>query len=165
MSSVACNQSSVICTRCRIHRQTISLIPFKILYKSLVLPLLEYGSVLFDNCTLYLKQRLENFQTQTAVVCTCTCVFRNTSYNRLLEELGWNTLDERRKLTRLNIFCKMNHEYRPCEANDPCSDCKSKVGVPRYLTGIARLVHVFDLNLTTQILIFPCKTCSVSATK
>ncbi len=24
------------------------------------------------------------------------------------------------------------------------------------LTGIARLVDVFDLNLTTQILIFPC---------
>ncbi len=33
------------------------------------------------------------------------------------------------------------------------------------LTGIARLVHVFDLNLTTQILIFPCWTCSLSSTK
>ncbi len=27
---------------------------------------------------------------------------------------------------------------------------------PSVLTGIARLIHVFDLNLTTQILIFPC---------
>ncbi len=33
------------------------------------------------------------------------------------------------------------------------------------LTGIARLVHVNDLNLTTQILTFPCQTCSVYAMK
>ena len=30
------------------------------------------------------------------------------------------------------------------------------------LTGIVRLFHVFDPNLMTQILISPCKTCSVS---
>ncbi len=57
------------------------------LYESLVLPLLEYGSVLFDNCTMYLKQRLESFHRQAAVV--CTCAFRNTSYNKLLHEFGW----------------------------------------------------------------------------
>ena len=28
--------------------------------------------------------------------------------------------------------------------------------IKKTLTGIARLVHVFDLDLTTQILIFPC---------
>ncbi len=33
------------------------------------------------------------------------------------------------------------------------------------LTGIAGLVHVKDLNLMTQILIFPCQTCSVYAMK
>ncbi len=33
------------------------------------------------------------------------------------------------------------------------------------LTGIARLVHVNDLNLMTQILTFPCQTCSVYARK
>ena len=32
------------------------------LYKALVLPILEYGNVLFDNCTLYLKQRLKIFK-------------------------------------------------------------------------------------------------------
>ncbi len=35
-----------------------------ILYKSLILPVLEYGNILYDNCTLYLKQRLENIQRQ-----------------------------------------------------------------------------------------------------
>ncbi len=30
------------------------------------------------------------------------------------------------------------------------------INISQFLTGIARLVHVFDLNLTTQILIFQC---------
>ncbi len=34
-----------------------------------------------------------------------------------------------------------------------------------YLTSIAGLIHVNDLNLTTQILVFPCQTCSVYAMK
>ncbi len=33
------------------------------------------------------------------------------------------------------------------------------------LTSIAGLVHVNDLDLTTQILVFPCQTCSVYAIK
>ena len=33
------------------------------------------------------------------------------------------------------------------------------------LTSIAGLVHVNDLNLTTQILVFPCQTCLVYAMK
>ena len=33
------------------------------------------------------------------------------------------------------------------------------------LTSIAGLVHVNDLNCTTQILVFPCQTCSVYALK
>ena len=28
-----------------------------------------------------------------------------------------------------------------------------------YLTSIAGLIHVFDLDLMTQIFIFPCQTC------
>ena len=72
------------------------------LYNALVLPLLEYGGIIFDNCTLYLKQRLESIHRRGAVI--CTCAFRNTSYERLLGELGWNTLDERRKLARLSLF-------------------------------------------------------------
>ncbi len=78
------------------------------LYNALVLPLLEYGGMVFDNCTLYLKQRLESIHRKGTIV--CTCAFRNTSYNKLLDELGWNTLDERRKLARLSLFYKMQHD-------------------------------------------------------
>ncbi len=72
---------------------------------------------------------MESLQRQAAVV--CTCAFRNTSYERLLDELGWNTLDERRKLSRLGLFYKMSH--KPCTGNDICTDCRNKVGVPEYL--------------------------------
>ena len=99
------------------------------LYNALVLPILEYGGVIFDNCTLYLKQRLESLHRRAAIV--CTCAFRITSYERLLGELGWNTLDQRRKLARLSLFYKMCH--KTCDENDMCTDCRNKVGVPDYL--------------------------------
>ena len=40
------------------------------LYKSLVLPIVEYGSVLFDNCSAALKLRLERLHRNAAVVIT-----------------------------------------------------------------------------------------------
>ena len=38
------------------------------LYNALVLPVLEYGGVIFDNCTLYLKQRMESIQRRAAII-------------------------------------------------------------------------------------------------
>ncbi len=57
------------------------------LYKSLVLPLVEYGSVLFDNCSAALKLRLDRLHRHAV-----TGAFKNTSFARLLSELGWNSL-------------------------------------------------------------------------
>ncbi len=99
------------------------------LYNALVLPILEYGGLIFDNCTLYLKQRLESIHRRGAII--CTCAFRNTSYKRLLGELGWNTLDERRKFARLSLFYKMSH--KPCVGNDICTDCSNNIRAPDYL--------------------------------
>ena len=102
------------------------------LYNSLVLPLLEYGHVIFDNCTLYLKQRLESLHRQAAIV--CTCAFRITSYNKLLEELGWNTLKQRRKFARMSLFYKMQH--KTCTGDNICTDCENGIGVPPYLKNL-----------------------------
>ena len=55
------------------------------LYKALVLPIVEYGSVLFDNCSALLKQRLKRLHRNAAVI--VTGAFKNTRYNRLLNEL------------------------------------------------------------------------------
>ncbi len=75
------------------------------LYKSLVLPLVEYGCVLFDNCSAALKLRLERLHRHAAVI--VTGAFKNTSFARLLSELGWDSLDDRRKLARLSLYKKM----------------------------------------------------------
>ncbi len=63
------------------------------LYNALVLPVIEYGSILYDNCSFVLSQRLERLHRQAAVV--VTRAFRNASYIRLLDELGWANLENR----------------------------------------------------------------------
>ncbi len=72
------------------------------LYQSLILPVLEYGSVLYDNCTTILVNRLEQIQRRAAVI--CTGAFRITSYSRLLDELGWNSLVDRRAICQGDFY-------------------------------------------------------------
>ena len=71
---------------------------------------------------------MESIQRRGAII--YTCAFRNTSYEKLLGELGWNSLDQRRKLSRLNLFYKMTHK---CKEGVPCTDCNNGIGVPNYL--------------------------------
>ncbi len=53
---------------------------------------------------------------------------KNTSFARLLSELGWDSLDERRTLARLSLYKKMvisSHAHKDNRADD--------VLVPEYL--------------------------------
>ena len=77
----------------------------------MIRPILEYGSVLFDNCSLYMKQRLENLQKRAATA--CTGAFVRTSYDSLMFELGWDTLDKRRKYLRLSLYNKIKIGLAP----------------------------------------------------
>ena len=81
------------------------------LYLSMVRPILDYGSVVLDNMKLYLKQRLESIQRRAAVI--CTDAFARTPTINLLKELGWSSLDDRRKYLRLSIFNKMVNKKAP----------------------------------------------------
>ncbi len=101
------------------------------LYKALVLPVVEYGSILYDNCSFLLSQRLERLHRQAAVV--VTGAFKNTSYVKLLTELGWENLENRRKLARLSLFKKMVIS-RSASKTDP--NDSSKLLVPEYLFNL-----------------------------
>ncbi len=101
------------------------------LYKALVLPVVEYGSILYDNCSFFLSQRLERLHRQAAVV--VTGAFKNTSYVKLLTELGWENLESRRKLARLSLFKKMTIS-RGAFKSDPTD--RSKLLVPEYLFNL-----------------------------
>ena len=83
----------------------------EILYKSMIRPVLEYASILYDNLTSYLSIRLENCQRAAALI--CTGAMQRTSTDSLLEELGWASLKERRRYYRMTLFYKMNNQLVP----------------------------------------------------
>jgi hypothetical protein len=64
------------------------------LYKAMILPIMEYGDIIYDgSADLHLK-RLDNIQRKAAL--SCTGAYRHTNNDRLLEELGWPSLSKRR---------------------------------------------------------------------
>jgi len=68
-------------------------------YKSFIRPIIEYGNILYDSCTVSQCKDLEDLQKEAARVVTGTK--RGTSPQRLLEDLGWSTLESRRKNAKL----------------------------------------------------------------
>ena len=81
------------------------------IYKTFVRPVLEYGDVIFDNCTEQQKSELEFIQMQAAR--TVTGAKRHTSHTLLYEETGWTTLNERRRLHKLILMHQIVHKISP----------------------------------------------------
>ena len=71
----------------------------------------DYGDVLYDSCLKSESDSLEKFQRKAALI--CTGAFRITSHERLLKELGWSKLKNRRTLHRLTLFYKIVHSLTP----------------------------------------------------
>ena len=86
------------------------------LYTTLVRPVLENGSILYDNCTAQDSDMLEAVQLEAARV--CTGALWNTSREKLLMELGWDRLHTRRKYFKLNTFYKIKHGLVPAYLQD-----------------------------------------------
>jgi hypothetical protein len=80
-------------------------------YISFIRPVLEYGSVVFDNCTAHESHSLEQVQRRAAVL--CTGAFKRSSYKCLLEELGWESLEDRRKKAKLVLMFKILNNLTP----------------------------------------------------
>jgi len=81
------------------------------LYKTMVLPIIEYCDIIYDNCTLRNALDLENVQRKAALVCTGG--YRHTSNDALLAELGWQPLRIRRQFHKLCLFFKIIHSLTP----------------------------------------------------
>jgi hypothetical protein len=81
------------------------------LYKSMILPILEYGDIIFDGSPDLLMERLEKVQRKAAL--TCTRAYKHTKHTKLLEELGWPPLSQRRKNHRMNVMFKLQHGLLP----------------------------------------------------
>ena len=60
------------------------------IYQTMIRPILEYGCIIYDNCTSGEAELLESVHLDAARV--CTGALWNTSKYKLLKELGWATL-------------------------------------------------------------------------
>ena len=81
------------------------------IYISFVRPLLEYGDVIWDNCTQYEKDELDKIQNEAARICSGTT--KLISLYNLSNEIGWESLENRRKKHKLKMFYKMVNNISP----------------------------------------------------
>ena len=81
------------------------------IYIAFIRPILEYGDIIWDNCTQNQKTELDKIQNETARI--ATGVTKLVSINALYSEIRWDKLETRRKNHRLTLFYKMNHNLTP----------------------------------------------------
>ena len=75
-------------------------------YKSMVRPILEYGSTVWDPHCNGLSDELENVQKRAARFVTRNYSYETGSMADILEELKWETHQKRRKDNRLILLYK-----------------------------------------------------------
>ena len=81
-----------------------------------VLPLLEYCDSVWDNCPTETKRQLDVIHIEAARIITGAT--KLCSVSKLLTDLGWETLQNRRKKHRLIILFKILHGVTPVYLND-----------------------------------------------
>ena len=81
------------------------------LYLSFVRSKLEYGNIIWDNCTQDQIDMLENVQLRAAKI--VSGAIRRTHTELLYKELGWETLQERRAKQRLTTMFKIFNNNAP----------------------------------------------------
>ena len=81
------------------------------IYIAFIRPLIEYGNVIWDNCTLYEKQELDKIQNEAARIATGAT--RLVSIASLYKEIGWDSLEKRRTDHKLSSFYKISHNLTP----------------------------------------------------
>ena len=83
----------------------------EIIYLSFIRPILEYGDTIWDKCTQYEKQELDKIQNKAARIVTGATIL--VSLQSLYQEVGWESLQDRRLKHKLSLFFKMQHDLTP----------------------------------------------------
>ena len=74
------------------------------IYTVFIRPLIEYGDVIWDTCTLYVKRELDKIQNEAARIATGAT--RLVSIANLYKEIGRDSLEKRRADHKLTLFTK-----------------------------------------------------------
>ena len=83
----------------------------EIIYTTFIRPILEYGNEIWDNCTQYEKEEIDKIQNEAARIATGTS--KLVSIETLYSEIGWETLDSRRRKQKLSLFYKIYSNISP----------------------------------------------------
>jgi hypothetical protein len=79
---------------------------------SFIRPILEYGNVIWDNCTQNEANLLESVQVEADRIITGLRV--NSSRSKLYSELGWNPFIKEERNTLQDLICS-------CNGTSPCT--------------------------------------------
>ena len=90
----------------RLQRSTLETI-----YTSFIRPILEYGDIVWSNCTQTEEQLLESVQLDAARV--VTGAMKGTSNTQLYIETGWESLHQRREKRKLVQLYKIINDQAP----------------------------------------------------
>ena len=99
----------VSCLKSYKHRLTRK--SLEIIYTSFILPHFDYGDILYDNCPLYYKDKLED--TNLDALRTIIGTVRGTSHSKIYTESGFSSLFERRKKHKCIMYFKILNGLTP----------------------------------------------------
>ena len=115
ITNIAASASKVLGTmrllKFKLKRKTLNQI-----YISYLRPIIEYASIVWDNCTNYEKDLLEKIQYDAARI--VTGLTRSVHLNNLLKEIGWVSLADRRKMQKLILVFKHTNNLLPNYLNN-----------------------------------------------
>ena len=99
------------------------------IYITMIRSLVDYGIVLFSGQSAALMKNLERIQYQSALI--ITGAIKNTSYARLLVELGWQRIEDRACFMKVSLFYKaLNGLLPPYMSNLIVNKCtRDLIGV------------------------------------
>ena len=80
-------------------------------YKAIVLPYFDYCSLVWENCSVYLQDKLQKMQNRAARVITGKPY--DTRISDMLNELGWQPLAERRRSQKIIFMHKVKNKQFP----------------------------------------------------
>lgn len=113
----ACQRLNVLRTlKYKLNRESLIKI-----YISFIRPILEYGDVVWDNCTQEQSNLLESVQIEAGRI--ITGLRRTSSRQNLYNELGWETLSDRRKKHKVTLMYKILNNYTPKYLYDMVEQC------------------------------------------
>ena len=73
--------------------------------------MLEYASVVWDNCTKREKENLEKIQIEDARI--FTGITRSASINNIYKEIGWLTIENRQTFQKIILIYKIVNGLTP----------------------------------------------------